>query len=178
MAYVTIQEAQTYFDDRLHETAWRLANADDQRKSLEESTKLINTLRYKGLKNAVYAFLEANPDVAKNAENGNSDALAQIRVVEATQENEFPRGADTEVPQTIKWACNEIAYSLLDGVDPDLELENLAVTNHSISTVRTTFNRKQEPLLHILNGIPSAKAWKWLRPFLRDKDYIRMLRIS
>ena len=178
MAYVTIQEAQAYFDDRLHETAWSLANADDQRKSLEEATKLINTLRYKGLKNAVCVFLIANPTVADDADNGDSDALAQIRVVEATQTNEFPRGEDTEVPQTIGWACSEIAYSLLDGIDPDLELENLAITTHKIATVQTSFNRDQEPLLHTLNGIPSAKAWKWLRPFLRDKDYIRMYRVS
>ena len=178
MAYVTIQEAQAYFDDRLHETAWSLANADDRRKSLEEATRIIDTLRYKGLKNAVYVFLEANPDIAECAEKGDVDALAQIRVVEATQVNEHPRGADTVVVDTIKLACYEIAYSLLDGVDPDFELENLAVTRQGIGSVTTTFNRAQEPLEHVLNGIPSTRSWKWLKPFLRDGDHIRIERVS
>ncbi len=177
-AYGTIQEAQAYFDDRLHEVAWSLATASDQTKSLDAATTIINTLRYKGLKNVVYQYLEDNPTVAEDAEKGDADALALIRVQEATQVNEFPRGADTEVVDTIQWSCFEIAYSLLDGVDPDLELENLAVQRHGIGSVRTTFNRTQEPLEHILNGIPSAKAWRWLRPFLRDGDHIRLNRIS
>lgn len=178
MAYVTIQEAQAYFDDRLHEVAWSLATADDQRKSLDAATKIIDTLRYKGVKNVVYAFLIANPDVAECAEKGDPTALAAIRAIEITQENEFPRGADTTIVQTIQWATNEVAYSLLDGVDPDLELENLAVSRQSIGAVRTSFNRDQEPLEHVLNGIPSARAWRWLRPFLRDGNHIRINRVS
>lgn len=178
MAYATIQEAQAYFDDRLHERAWSLATADDQRKSLEAATKIINTLRYKGFKNVVYAYLLANPEVAECAEQGDADSLALIRAQEALQPDEFPRGADTEVPDAIKWATYEIAHELLDGVDPDLELENLSVTRHGIGNVRTAFNRNQEPLEHILNGVPSATAWKWLRPFLRDADHIRMFRVS
>lgn len=178
MAYVTIQEAEAYFDERLHEEAWSLSNADDQRKSLEEATKIINTLRYKGLKNVVHVFILANPEVAECAAKGDPDSLAQIRVVEATQENEFPRGADTVVVQSIKWANYEIAYGLLDGIDPDMELENLSITKLGIAAVRTSYNRNQEPLEHILNGVPSAKAWKWLRPFLRDDDRIRLNRVS
>ena len=178
MAYATIQEAQAYFDDRLHERAWSLATADDQRKSLEASTRIIDTLRYKGFKNAVYVYLLANPDVAECAAKGDADALALIRVQEASQPNEFPRGADTTVNQNILWATYEIAHELLDGVDPDLELENLAVNRHGIGAVRTSFNRNQEPLEHILNGVPSAKAWKWLRPYLLDGNHIRLNRVS
>jgi hypothetical protein len=178
MAYVTIQEAQAYFDDRLHEVAWSLSNVGDQRKSLDEATRIIDTLRYKGLKNVVYQYRIDNPDVAECADKGDADSLALIRAAEVTQENEFPRDADTTIVQYIMWATYEIAYSLLDGVDPDLELENLAVSRHSIGAVRTSFNRNQEPLEHILNGIPSAKAWKWLKPFLRDGDHIRLDRVS
>ncbi len=178
MAYVTIQEAEAYFNDRLHEVAWSLANADDRRKSLDEATRTIDTLRYKGLKNAVYVFLEANPDIADCAAKGDPDALAQIRVVEATQVNEHPRGADTVVVESIKLACYEIAYSLLDGVDPDMELENLAVSRQGIGAVTTAFNRNQEPLEHILNGVASPRSWKWLKPFLRDGDHIRIDRVS
>lgn len=177
-AYVTIQEAQAYFDDKLHETAWTLASAADQRKSLIAATKIINTLRYKGYKNVVYAYLLANPDTATDADEGDSDALAAIREVEATQENEFPRGADTETPEVIQWACCEIAYALLDGVDPELELENIGIQDMGIGSVRSSFSRAHDPLEHLIAGVPSPTAWKWLKPFLRDNDQIRIMRIS
>lgn len=167
-AYVTIQEAQAYFDERLHETAWSLASAADRPKALLAATRIIDSLSYKGYKHTVYEVLEADPDADLDA----------IYAAEAAQENEFPRGADTEVPEQIKWACYEIAYALLDGVDPDLELENLAIQDHAIGPVRSSFSRKQEPLEHVINGVPSATAWKYLKPFLRDDDRLRLSRVS
>jgi hypothetical protein len=91
---------------------------------------------------------------------------------------EFPRGDDTEVPDAIRIACYEIAHSLLDGKDPELELENLGISSQGLSSVRTTFNRSQVPIEHIVNGVPNATAWRLLRPFLRDEDAVKLLRIS
>ena len=59
-------------------------------------------------------------------------------------------------------ACYEIAHSLLDGKDPELELENLGIVSQGFGSVRTTYNRSQIPIEHIINGIPSVQAWRHL----------------
>lgn len=82
-----------------------------------------------------------------------------------TQALEFPRGGS--VPDSIKIACCEVALSLLDGVDPDLEEESLKDVTDAYATVRVT----SDPSIrmdHIRAGIPSVEAWKFLLPFLND----------
>ena len=44
-----------------------------------------------------------------------------------------------------------------------------------ISSVRTTYNRSQVPIEHIVNGVPNALAWRLLRPFLRDEEALANL---
>jgi len=167
-SYATIQEAEDYFVNRLHETAWSLSLPVERPKALLAATRIIDSLSFKGNKHTVYELYQANPDATDE----------EIREANASQELEFPRGSDTEVPERILMACYEIAYSLLDGVDPEIELENMSMNNHGIGSVRASYNRNQEPLEHFMNGIPSAIAWKYLKPFLRDDDSIRMLRVS
>ena len=101
-----------------------------------------------------------------------------LRDANLSQELEFPRGTDTVVPDSIKFACWEITHALLDGVDPDLELENLGVVSQGLASVRTTYNRNHTQIEHIKNGIPSAAAWRYLRPFLRDGDAIKFSRVD
>jgi len=178
-AYVTVQDAQTFFDDKLHETAWTLASATDRTKSLVAATRIIDQLNFKGDKNSVCALITANTDGTSSSISSYRAANQEaIRAANVAQENEFPRGKDTAVPEKIKWSTYEIAYALLDGVDPDIEMENIPVQLHGIGSVQTAYNRNQEPLEHILNGIPSATAWKYLKPFLRDDDHIRLSRVS
>lgn len=167
-SYATIQEAQAYFDDRFHETAWSLSLPSERPKALLAATRIIDTLSYKGMKNSVYVLLESNPDATDE----------EIRAADASQELEFPRGADTTVPERILWACYEITYALLDGVDPEIELENMSMNDHGIGSVRASFNRNQEPLEHFMNGVPSAKAWSYLKPFMRDDGSIKLVRAS
>lgn len=166
--YGTVQEADAYFAVRLHEVAWSTSNPDDRLPALISASRIIDSLNFKGMKHSVYLVLEANEDAT----------LAEQRAANQTQDLEFPRGSDTLVPSRIQWACFEIAYALLDGVDPEMELENMSMTNHGIGTVRSSYNRNQEPLEHFMNGVPSATAWKYLRPFLRDDRGRRLSRIS
>jgi len=166
--YGTLEEAQTYFDNRLHESAWTNASDEDRPKALLAARLIIDTLNYKGRKAAVFALLEASPDADEDA----------IRAAEASQPLEFPRGADEEVPDAIRQAQYEIAHSLLDGVDPELELQNLGIISNGLSSVRTTYNRTQVPIEHIVNGIPNAMAWRLIRPFLRDDEAVKLQRIS
>lgn len=166
--YGTLSEANEYFDNRLHESAWYDARVSDRPKALIAATRIINTLNFKGYKSPVFDLLEANSDATE----------AEIREAEASQPNEFPRGSDTEVPEDIRIASYEIAHSLLDGKDPELELENLGISSQGYESVRTTFSRSQVPIEHIINGVPNASAWRLLRPFLRDEDAIKIARVS
>lgn len=168
--YGTLTAADSYFATRLHTDAWDNATVSDRSKSLYSATRIIDRLNYKGYKSTTYAVVSAYtwPDEPTQEE---------LRAAEASQELEFPRDADTVVPDDIKVACYEIALALLDGVDPDTELENLGVLSQGYSGIRTTFNRDQQPIEHLLHGIPSATAWRILRPFLRDGRAIKLSRV-
>jgi len=163
-----IAEATEYFAQRLHETAWTAASDANREKALVAATQIIDGLNFKGYKHAVYTLLDANSA---------ADA-SDIQAAEASQSLEFPRGADTEVPEAIRRACYEIAYALLDGKDPELELENLSVESMGYGQVRTGYSRNQVPIEHIINMVPSSVAWRLLRPFLRDGDAVKLSRVS
>lgn len=166
--YGDLTEANSYFAARLHETAWTQASTDDRPKALWSATQIIDTLNYKGNKATVYALLLDNPKAT----------LAEIRAAEAEQYHQFPRGTDTEVPTAIRVACYEIAHSLLDGKDPEMELENLGITSQGYGSVRTTYERNQVPIEHLINGVPNAMAWRLIRAFLRDGDALKISRMS
>ena len=166
--YGNLSEAEEYFALRLRERAWSAADPADRPKALWAASVIIDALNYKGYKSTVYTLLDATP-LATDEE---------IRVAEAAQDLEFPRGADSVVPEAIRRSTYEIAHDLLDGKDPEIELENLGIISQSYAAVRTSYSRNQVPIEHIINGIPSSQAWRWLRPFLREDDAIVLARIS
>jgi hypothetical protein len=181
--YGTVDEANTYFANRLFSDAWTRAQAADYPKALIRATQIMDALNYKGVKHTVWQLYQNYPchevyDFGFEFPHHEGPTKEQIRSAEASQELEFPRGTDTDVPEAIRRACYEIAFSLLDGKDPELELENLSVSSQGFSSVRTTYNRNQAPLEHIINGVPSAEAWRLLRPFLRDGNHIKLARKS
>jgi hypothetical protein len=168
--YGTITEANEYFSYRLHEEAWTDATTNDREKALIRATSIIDALNFKGQKAAVYdEMYDANGDEIDWYEE-------DARAAQVSQELEFPRDEDTTVPQEIKIACWEIAYALLDGVDPDLEMENLGIVSQGMASVRTTYSPDHAQVEHLKNGIPSAAAWRYLRPFLRTDGEIRISR--
>jgi hypothetical protein len=156
-----------YFSNRLYSDAWDNAPFEAKRRALIAASRIIDTMNYKGEKAAVAALLAADPKANQTA----------IYASEASQYHEFPRGTDTTVPSAIEQATYEISYALLDGRDPDLELESLGISSQGIDSVRTTYSRNQVPIEHIVNGVPSHLAWRLLRPFLRDEDQIKLIRI-
>jgi hypothetical protein len=166
--YGTIYEANEYFAQRLHERVWSEASPADRVRALWAATLIIDALNYKGQRHPVYEVLQGNPD---------ADA-ATIRAADASQILEFPRDADTEVPEEVRLATYEIAQALLDGKDPELELETLGIVSQGFQSVRTSYSRNQVPIDHIINGVPSPQAWRWLRPLLRDDDATTLSRIS
>ena len=166
--YGTVIEATDYFQTRLHEFAWSTASPEDRIKALIAARRLIDGLNFKGFKHTVYLLSVSNPTAAVDL----------VRAAEAAQALEFPRGSDTVVPEDIRRAAYEIAHSLLDNKDPELELETLAITSVGYGAVRTSYERSQVPIEHLINMVPNALAWRLIKPFLRDDDAVRLSRVS
>lgn len=167
--YGTVAEGDTYFANRLtgNRPGWTTRSDTDKTNALRRMTQIIDTLSFKGNKHTVYELLEADPTASSE----------EVRAAEAAQELEFPRGEDTTVPEAIAIATYEGADALLRGVDPELEYENLMTTELRFADVRTKYDRSIAPVEHILAGVPSVIAWRYLRPFLRDGLALRMIRV-
>lgn len=81
------------------------------------------------------------------------------------------------IPQDIKDATCENAFALLDGKDPEMELENLAMVNQQYGNIRSTYNRDIS-MDHIEAGIVSAVAWRLIQPYLDVSKQIKLSRVS
>lgn len=145
-SYATVMEGDQYFSNRLKSTLWFDQDTNTKLIALRQATRMIDRLNYDGEK------------------------------ADANQTLEFPRGSDTSVPTDIKIACFEIAYRLLDDVDVDREVDNLNVESRSYANVRTSYNHQSFVLEHKRAGIPSATAWSYLVPYLRDPHAITLAR--
>lgn len=165
-----IAEATSYFAQRLHETAWTDASDTDREKALIAARGIIDALNFKGIKHSVYTLCGSS--------DTSGQATEDVRAADAAQPLEFPRGEDTVVPEAIRIAEYEIAYALLDGKDPELELENLAISAMGYGAVKTNYERSQLPIEHVINMVPSSVAWRLLKPFLRDSDALKLSRMS
>jgi len=146
-AYVDIATATIYFNDRVDDSVWVTATTDQRDRALKTATRLIDRLNFHGTKTV------------------------------STQENEFPRNGNTTVETTIQYACCEIAYSLLDGRDPEFESENINTIVSNIGSVKVGKDVENVPI-HMIHNIPSAIAWSYLRPHLVNTSSINVQRIN
>ncbi|MCK5019889.1 MAG: hypothetical protein KAS32_22730 [Candidatus Peribacteraceae bacterium] len=92
------------------------------------------------------------------------------------QELEFPRGTDTAIPVGIQRATFEISLALLDGADPEMDFASLSQVSSGIANVRATYKRTSNSP-HLIAGIPSSTAWRYLLPYLRDVSGITVSRV-
>jgi len=148
--YGSVTDADTYFSTQRLDDGSEWEGQDPARKqvAIQQATNIIDRLNFAGSKTV------------------------------STQTLEFPRFTDTVVPTPVEHACYEIAYQLLvEGRDPDIELENMdkSVVNQGAGRSRKDVRRTP---LHILNGIPSAVAYRMLVPYLKDGRSITLLRID
>jgi hypothetical protein len=144
--YGTLQEGTEYFRGSMNSDPWDCANNNQRTKALITATRSIDRLNY--------ASQRASAD----------QALA------------FPREVGNgETPADIINATYELSRALLDGVDDQLEFENLAMTSQNIGGVRTTYKRDGSDD-HIICGIPDIKAWRLILPYLRDNNEINIMR--
>lgn len=177
--YGTITEANTYFDNRLHSESWQDATVTDKPKALLEATRIIDSLNYKGVKHAVWSIMyEWNSSTEKYEKIIDSDAPTRNEIIaaDATQALEFPRGQDTEVPDEIEWACYETALALIEGFDPEDAIDRLNIIRQSYSVVRTTYAGDNAAMEYLGYGVPTARVWRWLKPYLVNGRVINISR--
>lgn len=145
--YCSVDFGNAFFLQILGTAPWDEASETDKGKALLQATILIDRLNYSGTK------------------------------TDSEQRRQFPRGGDTTIPESIKFAACHIALALLDGADPELEILNSSVVQHKIGPVGTNYDRSQIAD-HIKAGIPSYEAWRYLYPYLRHMDSVRLVRNS
>lgn len=150
---VSLEDADLYFKGRVGSDAW---DCDD----------------YEDDNNECFLKLQALIDATRRV---NNLAYKGCRSVEG-QEHSFPRGGDSEVPNNIQYAVCELANELLDGVDDNLEMSEQNVLSQAFSGIKSTHD-KDVHQLYTLAGIPSAIAWRYLLPYLRDIRNIKMVRV-
>ena len=110
MAYVTLEEANSYFEGRLHAAAWDNAQYGEREKALEMASRAIDRLPLAG------------------------------RPAGPAQGHAFPRHPDTEVPQAVKDACCEEALALLDRGDSERrKLQAEGVASFTIGSLSETY---------------------------------------
>jgi len=144
--YVSIADANTFFGNRLDSTYWDESTNARKTKALLMATKAIDNLNYLGSPTS------------------------------STQENQFPRNDDSDIPQAIKDACCLIASKLLEGIDPELEYENMRMISQGYANVRSTYDSTIIPE-HTIHGIVSVEAWRLIKPYLRSGKEFRIDRV-
>lgn len=148
--YGSVEGANTYFTtERLdRRNVWSTATIASKQIVLKEATQIVERLNFAGEK------------------------ASQV------QELEFPRKGQTEIPQDIIKAVYEIAYNILDGRDIDFEAENLDKRSTAIGGIRSTSRQDVIYSESKINGVPSIRAWRYLKPYLVDPSNIRLTRSS
>ena len=103
------------------------------------------------------------------------DGLKYVGTPQAAT-NAFPRVGQSVVPQDVKDAACHIAIALLDGVDPELEMEALRQTHGRFEQVQLTYDSTNVPV-HIMVGVPSAVAWNLLVPYMSTPQGVSISRV-
>jgi len=158
--YGTLAEAASFFENRLHSFAWDNATGDDRVKALNQATEYVDQFDYLNDKYAVAILLESDPEATDD----------EIQAAEASQEHQFPRGTDSTVPTDIEHATYLIALKLLDGRDPEQDLEALPMKSMGFADARAGYDRSGNTLEHQAHLIPSPQAFNLLKPFFRERN--------
>jgi len=135
-AYVTVQEADTYFSERLFSEVWINASPEDKQKALVMATKSIDRKPLRG------------------------------RKTDPQQELAFPRNGDTEVPQEVKDACCEEALAILSSAGNQHSLYGPKPGLKSIQIGKTReeyFSPAEGGTTAFSSRFLSPEAWQLLR---------------
>jgi hypothetical protein len=140
--YGTIEDANEYFATRLYED-WSGQPESKQFAALLAATRAVDLLARYGL-------------------------LAGYKTV-TSQDLEFPRNGDTEVPQDLLFAVFEEAAERLRGRDPAIELEQTKVNSEQTGGRGASFDRNSKAFVGLQHGFVSITAWQYLAQFLESQ---------
>lgn len=136
--YGSVEDADNYFDHRLHADDWMDADYLTKKRALADASQRIDVLNFVGQRAASDQYLA------------------------------FPRKGQTIVPNPILHAVYEVALILLKGIDPDTEANNLSATSRAYAGVRTDYDRSFVPLYTrngIPSQTAWTLLFPWLRPW-------------
>jgi hypothetical protein len=143
-SYVTLEEANEYFADKLYADEW--ANADDptKEKALKEACRRINRLAFKGVKadkTQMLAFPRVMP------------VFNRVGVIGFTE--------DTGVPEAVKHAQCEEALALLKyGNNTRARLQEQGVIRVDFGSVSEEYDKSR------IGKLYSKEAFELLRPYI------------
>ena len=158
---VSLENADLYFKGRVGSYAWDCISDDLSDENGESPDAQECFLKLQALTDATRRINNLNFKGCKTAED---------------QDHAFPRGDDSEIPSNIQYAVCELANELLDGVDDNLEMSEQAVLSQAFAGIKSTHD-KEVHKMYMLAGIPSAIAWRYLLPYLRDARQLKMVRV-
>lgn len=159
--YGNLQSAEIYFSQQLNIPAWDDSSPADKQKALVMATQTIDRLNFAG----------------EQANEGQVLQFPRKNSYTDPVTTEVTNTYDDNVPEDIKIATYLIAYKFLDGYDPDIEGEMLEVEMSKYQSIQSYYQRDYIPEWK-LAGIPSQKAWSYLKPYLRDPREIHLSRVS
>jgi hypothetical protein len=143
--YGTVEKANNYFARRLNCQRWQTFDNNLKFVALVEGTRVIEKLNFVGSKAIIDQALQ------------------------------FPRGTDLLIPVNVEYACYEISYALLKGVNPSTERENLFAKVQGYGQFRTEY-RENTVKPWVAAGIPSVEAWDYLAPYLLPRTELDLWR--
>lgn len=114
--YVTLEEADAYFDTRLGSDTWTATSDADKEKALIMAARTMNEFRYIGRK-LTYDQKLAFPRISINAELNDAQLILYTTLA--------------EIPDGVKYAQCEQAIYLLEGEDQNRELMQAGVQSYS-----------------------------------------------
>lgn len=187
--YGSIVNGNIFFSQMLNTDAWDQASNNDKIKALTMATRAIDRLNFAGIKlcqNQLLQFPRKNvsflfPTLAMTGDNQDISPTEfthnpSAEVID-TDYGLYLITKDTVIPTDIENAAYIIALRLLDGYDADTEQDNLMATSNKQGNAVTSYDRTWVPD-YIKAGIPSATAWGYLRPYLRDPHDMQFIRAT
>lgn len=153
--YVSLSDANEYFDTKLHADAWIKATDTDKEKALIEACRLMNTYRYVGYQ--VYSTQElAFPRV----NIGRQPTDIEMLIYGASMNT---------IPNDIKYAQMEQAFYLLEGPSEARKLAIDGLSSFSAGGASMSFNTNE----FASNLTLSPLAKHYLEPYLSHTGVIK-----
>lgn len=135
--YVTLAEANTYFGDRLHSTAWDAASDSEKTQALIMGARVLDTrVEWKGAKSSQTQAMDWPRAYVEDR-----DFKTVPPSVVVMFDNEAIVYLDSAtVPNFIKWAQCEQALALL-GEDITLDADSTGINSVSIGSLAVNFDK-------------------------------------